>query len=344
MARRSKTASQWLGDMVEFLGLGAIQLSTPDPITIAKGKELQWGDDLTSITVSVNDEWIFSQYNTTTGFLFISDQNPTPQAEVGSQGAGSVMLMSAEDSARGSHLRIWKNRGGNYNAASTQVGDQLGAIDFTGFDSADLGEASTYSDTDFAQIEGYATNVTDGSSAGRMVFKVLSKDSFNSILTLSGSANTISIGTGKHIIAMDQDIRYADSSDNTVIVELPGVKIPAHAIITSVAAVVKTGSDLTTHKVNIQISATSGTGANSSISSGTELLGAGVTNTDSSDSASAEDIDLSDDVKEVWVCRDTVRNTLGDAYVYICNAGTGNGTTSPEVGTLTVIIEYYGLD
>ena len=152
------------------------------------------------------------------------------------------------------------------------------------------------------------------------------------------------IGSGKNIITADQIIRFADSGDNTVIVELSGVKIPANAIITDVAAVVHTASNLSTHNVNIQMSATSGTGADSSISSGTELLGAGVANTDSTDGTSASDIDLKNDPKEVWVCRDTVRNGGSDQYIYVCNAGTGNGTTNSTSGTLTVIVEYYGMD
>tara|TARA_R100000008_G_scaffold85916_2_gene77154 strand:+ start:131 stop:634 length:504 start_codon:yes stop_codon:yes gene_type:complete len=158
------------------------------------------------------------------------------------------------------------------------------------------------------------------------------------------STPDLSVGIGKHIISVDQDIRYAHSGDNTVIVELADVKIPAGAIITTVAAAVKTASNLSTHSVNIQLSATSGTAADSSISSGTEILGAGVSNTDSTDSASAEDIDLKNDPKEVWICRDTVRNGTSDQYVYICNAGSGNGTTNSTSGTLTVIIEYYGMD
>jgi len=154
----------------------------------------------------------------------------------------------------------------------------------------------------------------------------------------------VSIGTAKHLINIDQRIEYAHSGDNLVIVEIKGVKIPANAIITNVAAVVKEASNLSTHLVNIQISATSGTAADSTISSGTELLGAGVANTDSTDSASAADIDLKNDPKEVWICRDTVRNGTSDQYVYICNAGTGNGTTNPTSGILSVIIEYYGMD
>jgi len=155
---------------------------------------------------------------------------------------------------------------------------------------------------------------------------------------------SISISSGYHKIAIEQNIRYAHSGDNTVIAELSGVKIPASAIITNVVAVVKTASNLSTHLVNIQMSATSGTSVDSSISSGTELLGAGVSNTDSTDSASAQDIDLKNDPKEVWICRDTVRNGGSDQYIYICNAGTSNGTTDSTSGTLTVIIDYYGMD
>jgi len=156
--------------------------------------------------------------------------------------------------------------------------------------------------------------------------------------------SNISIGTGKHIINIDQEIEYAHSGDNSVIVELSDVKIPANAIITNIAAIVKTASNLSTHLVNIQMSATSATAADSTISSGTELLGAGVANTDATDSASASDIDLRNDPKEVWICRDTVRNGTSDQYVYVCNAGTGNGTTKPTSGTLSIIIEYYGMD
>jgi hypothetical protein len=149
--------------------------------------------------------------------------------------------------------------------------------------------------------------------------------------------------TGKHTIAIDQDIRYAHSSDNTVVVELSGVKIPANAIITSVAVVVEAASNLSTHDLNIQLSATSGTAADAAISSGTEILGAGVSNTDSTDSASASDI-AADDLKNVWICRDTIRNGTSDQYVYVCNAGTSNGTTNSTAGTLSIIIEYYGMD
>jgi len=192
----------------------------------------------------------------------------------------------------------------------------------------------------------------DGSQSVDTNLDVRGSGNINKILNVNGSLGirtdrpeaSLSITQGYHKIAVEQDIRFADSTDNTVIVELPNVKIPAYAIITNVAAVVKTVSDLSTHLVNIQMSATSGTAADSSISSGTELLGKGIANTDSSDSASAQEIDLKNDPKEVWICRDTVRNGSSDQYIYILNGGTGNGTTNSTTGTLLVFIDYYGMD
>jgi hypothetical protein len=160
---------------------------------------------------------------------------------------------------------------------------------------------------------------------------------------------TLSLASGKHILAIDQTIRFADSTDNTVIVEISGYHIPAKAIITRVVAVVATDSNLATHEVNINLNTSSGIAVDSAIDSAgsaTEILGAGVANTDSTDSLSASDISMgtsAGDEKEVWICNDQIINTA-DRYIYICNAGTGNGTTNSTAGTLSVIIEYYGVD
>jgi len=126
--------------------------------------------------------------------------------------------------------------------------------------------------------------------------------------------------------------------------EFKNVKIPANSIITKVVARVTRDTGLSTHKVNIQLSETSGTAADSSISSGTEILGAGVANTDSTDSASATDIDLNQD-GDVWICTDTIRVGSNSHYIYICNAGTGNGTTNPSgsgIPSVELYVEYYG--
>ena len=39
-----------------------------------------------------------------------------------------------------------------------------------------------------------------------------------------------------------------------------------------------------------------------------------------------------------------LRYGASDSYIYVCNAGTGNGTTNSTAGTLSIIIEYYGMD
>ena len=152
-----------------------------------------------------------------------------------------------------------------------------------------------------------------------------------------------SIGV-RHFITMNVPIRFADSSDNTIITQLNNVTIPGNAIITCITAVVTQVSNLSTHLVNIQVGDVSGQAADATVTHGVEILGAGVANTDSTDSASAEDIDLKNDLNEVWICRDTVRNGTSDQYIYVCNAGTGNGTTNPTSGTLSIVIEYYGIN
>ncbi len=186
---------------------------------------------------------------------------------------------------------------------------------------------------------------------------------FNKLYLVNGEGNhyeiqAVSSPSGRHTLSGLQDIRYNHSGDNTVITQFyphagfgtsDGFKIPAHAIITRVVAVVQTASDQSTHKVNIMMSATHGTAADSSISTPTELLGAGSANADtiSTDVAlggTSEDIDLNGDHKKVYMCNTLVRNAGSDQYIYICNAGTGNGTTNSTAGTLSILIEYYGMD
>ena len=168
------------------------------------------------------------------------------------------------------------------------------------------------------------------------------------MLILVPPAAGMTIGSGFHRVAVDVTVDKADSGDNTVAVQLTGVKIPNDSIITRIVAITKTLGNLNTALYNIQISATNGTAADSAVSSGTEILGAGATGTEDSNGDSATDIIMSNAgnsgvVNKVWF-NNTVVKTTYDAYVYIANAGTGNGTTDPATGTLTVIIEYYGID
>ena len=166
--------------------------------------------------------------------------------------------------------------------------------------------------------------------------------------THSEFRNHVSIGRIKHFLSADVGVAYAHNADNSVAMQATGIIIPAGSIITNVAAYVKRVSNLSTHLVNLHIADTNARAADLDVTgdiSPVEILGAGVANTDSTDSASAEDIDLRSDVGEVWICRDTVRVGAGNHYLYVCNAGTGNGTANPDDATkpvLSVIVEYYG--
>ena len=150
----------------------------------------------------------------------------------------------------------------------------------------------------------------------------------------------------KHNIVVNVPIRFADSGDNTVAAQLPNVKIPANAMLSQVAAVVTQASNLSTHLVNIYFSSASAQAADATISHGTEILGAGFTTTDSSDSYSATDIDLRNDINEVflWGSGGVLDVGGSDVYIYVFNAGTGNGTTNPTPGQLAINIEYYGVE
>ena len=185
-------------------------------------------------------------------------------------------------------------------------------------------------------------SVVDGNYGGGdvKVVELQATPSRDLRLVSATRAPNMKIGYIKHIINTPINIRYAHSGNNSVITEITNTKIPAKAIITKVVAKVTTASNLTTHAVNLQMSATSGTLTDDSISSGTELIGGDVTNTDSSDSSSASDIDLKQ-TGEIWLCKDTVRNGTSDQYLYICNAGTSNGTTNSTAGTMEIYIEYY---
>ena len=151
-------------------------------------------------------------------------------------------------------------------------------------------------------------------------------------------------GSGRKYIFEEFIVRFADSTDNTVIVEF-GSKIPQYAVVTRVALVVKTASNLSTHVANIRFGTVSGRAADTNISGESlEILGAGASGTRSSDNASgAEDIDLKNDPKEVWINQDLGFMTA-DVYPYLCNAGTGNGTTNSSAGTVIAYIEWIGLD
>ena len=243
----------------------------------------------------------------------------------------------------------------------------LGTIDFIGLDSGD-------DEVTYAQILAESSDVTNNDEGGKLTFNVFAGGSGGTaasanLFSIGGEdvANgtpcevavnnagipcTFRLGSGRHMITVDQDIRFAHgggSADNTVIVEVPGVKIPTNSIITRVVVIPKVLSNLSTHNVNLQFSATSGTAADSAISSGTELIGASASgdnedfiSTDSSEQKEDIEMGTGGDLKEVYMS-EALTKVTAPSFLYVCNAGTGNGTTNSTAGTLTIIVEYYGM-
>ena len=63
--------------------------------------------------------------------------------------------------------------------------------------------------------------------------------------------------------------------------------------------------------------------------------------TDNPDGDTKEDINLKE-AKEVFMSEGIIA-VAADSYVYVANAGTGNGTTDASSAVLTVVIEYIGM-
>jgi hypothetical protein len=174
------------------------------------------------------------------------------------------------------------------------------------------------------------------------------------------AACPIVMGSTKHMQTFTATCNAADSGDNSVITEVrDSFKLPARSIITQITAVVTQLSNLTTYLVNLSLSTEEGTSADGALVNASttitvpELLGAGASNTYQQNSAiamagTAADIVLSSGgtTKVVYINRpNTTIVGTADTYLYVCNAGTGNGTTNPSTnGILEVFIEYIGLD
>ena len=148
-----------------------------------------------------------------------------------------------------------------------------------------------------------------------------------------------------HRFVADVPIRAASQTDNSVVIQIPGLKFPAYTCIVFAAVMVKQLSNANTQLTNLQISETAGTAVGSSISSGTELIGAGgTTKADSGGSdivsrpqntsanalsSSGTDINFGENVvhaKDVFFTQvPYFHDSANDFYAYLCNAGTSGG-------------------
>ena len=148
-------------------------------------------------------------------------------------------------------------------------------------------------------------------------------------------------------------ITKAHSGDNTVIAEV--CKIPALSIIHKVTATVITKSNLSTYILNLSLSTTGGSSEDAALANASttitvpEILGAGGVATYAQNSATvlgtAADIVASSGTANNTVYTAQPTTTIvgtADTFLYICNAGTGNGTTDSSAVVLDICVEYFG--
>ena len=151
------------------------------------------------------------------------------------------------------------------------------------------------------------------------------------------------------------NITKAHSGDNTVVAQI--CKIPALSIIHRVTATVITKSNLGTYILNLSLSTTDGSDADAALVNASttitvpEILGAGGVATYAQNSATvlgtAADIVASSGAtnKTVYTAQPTTTIVgTADTFLYICNAGTGNGTTDSANVVIDIVVEYQGTD
>ena len=150
-------------------------------------------------------------------------------------------------------------------------------------------------------------------------------------------------------------ITKAHSGDNTVIAEV--CKIPALSIIKRITATLITKSNLGTYVLNLNLSTSTGTSADGALANASttitvpEVLGAGGVATYAQNSATvlgtAADIVASSGAtnKTIYTTQPTTTVVgTADTFLYICNAGTGNGTSDSNATVIDVVVDYIGVD
>ena len=323
------------------------------------------------------DDLVFNQYDgtevmriTDTARVGIGTSSPAHNLEIAGHGgspttdnAGIMLATFSETNTTSSSLLFLKSGSNTLDAQTAVVdGELIGSINFYGMDGVNGSESCANIQ---AYIDDDGSGIGDGDMPGLLTFRTTPAGAAAPLQRMTikqdgkvGIGNIepeglLSLASGRHILAFDQTIRFADATDNSVVVQIAGWKIPAKAIITRVVAVVVTDSNLSTHLVNITMSTDNAFAAdNLLLTNRTELLGASAgadatfAATDVAYGGTREDIDMGagNDEKDVWLSNAIIRNGTSDQYVYVSNAGTGNGDTNSTAGTLSVIIEYYGVD
>ena len=172
----------------------------------------------------------------------------------------------------------------------------------------------------------------------------------------SDYAQVISFGAGYHWVIAELNLTEANETDNGVIKQIPGIKIPQYARVKEVLLTIMELSNLATYNVNLLLGTDDGVSADSVPANPHEILGAGAVQSYWTDDVNGvTDIILgsgSGDLKKnYWQDRSmTISDGAGDGeltadhYVYVCNAGTSNGTTNATAGRVYIMIKYHGMD
>ena len=192
-------------------------------------------------------------------------------------------------------------------------------------------------------------NLTTGAYNTYLGYNILVESATENYTTRIGDHGVIKYKTAR------MNITKAHSGDNTVVAQI--CKIPALSIIHRVTATVITKSNLGTYILNLSLSTTDGSAADAALANASttitvpEILGAGGVATYAQNSATvlgtAADIVASSGAtnKTVYTAQPTTTIVgTADTFLYICNAGTGNGTTDSANVVIDIVVEYQGTD
>ena len=194
-------------------------------------------------------------------------------------------------------------------------------------------------------------------------FKVINENSTTGAITQTGfSVNStgqlISLGTRKiqtfAISLADTDAADTTYADNDVLVELgelntdhPDALVTAskffiHKVVLGVTTAAASDAN---SLANLQLSATSGTATNTAISSGTEIVGAGVASFNprisATDSVTEVDIDLDATAGTFHVFTPNINAAIASKNLYLCAGAAADTALTAFRGTLEIEYSVY---
>jgi hypothetical protein len=208
-----------------------------------------------------------------------------------------------------------------------------------------------------------ANTTFSGAVRSKAGFKVINEDSSTGAITETGvninsTGQLVSLGTRKiQTFAIDLSSTNAAGTtyaDNDVLVELgelntdhPDALVTAskffiHKVVIGITTAAASDAN---SLANLQLSATSGTATNSGISSGTEIVGAGVASFNprisATDSVTEVDIDLDATAGTYHVFAPNITAAVASKYLYLGAGSTCDTALTAFRGTLEIEYSVY---